>query len=337
MKYGVTWWGNKWMNALKGVYFANRIPRGKTYANSNRVYDINFEENYVSAKVKGKFNDYYDTSVLFRTFDENENNKILNIINSSESILSSLLNHELPTELYEKLTEENIRVFPNSAKDIAPFCNCPDYAPLCKHVAALMYVITHEVDKDPFNIFKLQGCDLLELLDYTSTSSNIKNIKDLFLNEDNDSTNKSNTLDFTTIPDLMDLIFTLLNEKPLFYEKDFKSLLKNVYASMGRFAIRNVDDYSRDLNNSYNPYIHLEKEKIKAFTGEENEFEDWMERTFLERWNKPNQWDNFSIDLNNKYEIDTIQTDCDYSFNSKKQFQKIQIIKTALRISGGML
>ena len=316
MKYGVTWWGNKWMNALKGVDFANRIPRGKTYANSNKVYDINFEETYVSAKVIAKLNDYYDTGVLFRTFDDDEKNKILNVINSSESILSSLLNHELPIELYEKLTEENIQVFPNNAKDLTPFCNCPDYAHICKHVAALIYVITHEVDKDPFNIFKLQGCDLLELLDYNSTSSNIKNINDLFLNEDNENTKKINFLDFTTIPDLMDLIFTLLNEKPLFYEKDFKSTLKNVYASMGRFTIKNVDDYTRNLNNNYNPYIHLKKEKIKTFNGDDNEFEDWLERTFLERWNKPNQWDNFSIDLNKEYKISEIQTDSEFSFNN---------------------
>jgi len=149
MKYGVTWWGNKWMNALKGVDFANRIPRGKTYANSNKVYDLYFEDNYVSAKISGKYNDYYDTGVLFRTFNENENNQILKIINSSEPILSSLLNHELPIELYEELTEENIQVFPKNAGDITPFCNCPDYAHICKHIAALIYVITHEVDKDP--------------------------------------------------------------------------------------------------------------------------------------------------------------------------------------------
>ena len=317
MKYGVTWWGKKWMNALKGVDFANRIPRGKTYANTGKVYDLYFEDNYVSAKVSGKYNDYYDTGVLFRTFDDYEKNKILSIINSSELILSSLLNHELPVELYEKLNEEKIQVFPNTAKDITPFCNCPDYAHICKHVAALIYVITHEVDKDPFNIFKFQGCDLLELLDYNSTSSNIKNIKDLFINEDKDNVDKTNSIDFTAIPDLMELIFTLLNEKPLFYEKDFKSTLKNVYASMGRFTIKDIDDYTRDLNYSYNPYIYFEKEKIKTFYGEDNDFEDWLENTFLERWNKPNQWNDFGININNEYEINEIKTDSETLFNNE--------------------
>ncbi|HIJ14893.1 MAG TPA: DEAD/DEAH box helicase family protein, partial [Methanosphaera sp.] len=304
------------MNALKGVDFTNRIPRGKTYANSGKVYDIKFEDNYASSKVSGKYNNYYDTSVLFRTFTESEKQQILKIINSSESILSSLLNHELPVELYDELTKENIQVFPNSAKDLTPFCNCPDYAHICKHVAALIHVITHEVDKDPFNIFKLQGCDLLELLDYNSTSSNIKNIEDLFSHEHPRYNDENISLDFTKIPDLIELIFTLLNEKPLFYEKDFKSILKNIYNSMGRFTKKNIDEYTRGLNNSYNPYIHFKKEKIPPFKADEDEFEEWLEHIFIERWNKPNQWNDFTINLNDEYKIDNIETNTQ-TFNKK--------------------
>ena len=59
----------------------------------------------------------------------------------------------------------------------------------------------------------------------------------------------------------MNLIFTLLNEKPLFYEKDFKSMLKSVYSSMARFTKKDIDEYTRNLNNTYNPYIPFEKEK----------------------------------------------------------------------------
>ena len=302
-----------WMKSLKGVDFSNRIPRGKTYANSGKVHDITREDNYVSSIVSGKYNNY-DTSVLFKTFTEEEKKEILNTINSSESILSSLLNHELPIELYEELSKKNIEVFPRSAKDITPFCNCPDYAHICKHIAALILMITHEVDKDPFNIFKLQGCDLLELLDYNSTSSNIKNIEELFSNKDQDKNNNEITLDFTKIPDLMDIIFTLLNEKPLFYEKDFKNILKNVYNQMERFTKKNIDVYQRELNNNYNPYIKFEKEKIKTFHGNDDEIEDWLENVFIEKWKKPNQWSKFNINLNKEYKIDSINTNYDTPF-----------------------
>ena len=49
-----TWWGEKWLNALKGVYYTNRIGRGKTYANTGRVYDILINDNLALAKVRGR-------------------------------------------------------------------------------------------------------------------------------------------------------------------------------------------------------------------------------------------------------------------------------------------
>jgi uncharacterized Zn finger protein len=88
MKFGLTWWGKNWLNSLNGVYFTNRIPRGKTYANSGKVYDINIEDNQVSAKVIGKYEDYYNAVISFRKFTEEEKNIIINTINNSEAILA---------------------------------------------------------------------------------------------------------------------------------------------------------------------------------------------------------------------------------------------------------
>ena len=39
-EYGTTWWGHKWLDALSGIDFANRIPRGKTYANTGKVLPL---------------------------------------------------------------------------------------------------------------------------------------------------------------------------------------------------------------------------------------------------------------------------------------------------------
>ena len=184
MKFGSTWWGENWLNALRGVDFTNRIPRGKSYANTGRVYDIRIDTNHVCSKVKGKSYHHYDTCISFNKFTDNEIEKILETIRNSPSILSALLNHQLPSELYEELLKQGINVFPTNVDDITPDCNCPDYAYICKHIAGLLHMISHEVDKDPFQVFKLQGCDLLKLLDYKKTSDDIKSIENLFNYED---------------------------------------------------------------------------------------------------------------------------------------------------------
>ena len=67
-----TWWGEKWLDALKGVDYTNRIGRGKTYANTGRVYDILISDNLALAKVKGNYQSFYNVSVEFKQFSQSE-------------------------------------------------------------------------------------------------------------------------------------------------------------------------------------------------------------------------------------------------------------------------
>ncbi len=316
MKFGNTWWGENWLNALRGVDFTNRIPRGKSYANTGKVYDIEIDGNTIYSKVKGKYYDHYDTSISFNTFNNKEKEIILETIRNSPTILSALLNHQLPSELYEELSNNGIEVFPTSVDDITPDCNCPDYAYICKHIAGLVHMIANEVDKDPFQVFKLQGCDLLSLLDYQKTTDDIKSIDDLFNNEDEPITSESE-VDFSKIPDLSDSIFVLLQDKPVFYQKDFKQILNNVVKSMGKFAKKENENYTREDLPYYNYYTLLKSYKHDIFTGFEDEYSNWLEKTFLEKWGKPNQWETFNIQIDENYGISNIACGIESPFDKK--------------------
>lgn len=43
-------------------------------------------------------------------------------------------------------------------------CSCPDWADMCKHVAAVLYGIGSRFDKDPLLFFKLRGVDTDRLI-----------------------------------------------------------------------------------------------------------------------------------------------------------------------------
>lgn len=43
-------------------------------------------------------------------------------------------------------------------------CSCPDWADMCKHVAAALYGIGARFDKDPLLFFKLRGVDTEKLI-----------------------------------------------------------------------------------------------------------------------------------------------------------------------------
>ena len=54
-------------------------------------------------------------------------------------------------------------LFP-SPKEIKFRCSCPDYAYMCKHVAATLYAIGARFDQDPTLFFSLRGVDFSVLI-----------------------------------------------------------------------------------------------------------------------------------------------------------------------------
>lgn len=300
-----TWWGEKWLDALKGVDYANRIGRGKTYANTGRVYDIIINDNLALAKVKGNYQSFYNVSVEFKQFSQSEKNTIIKTIYENPTVMSALLNRKLPQEVYDLLKSHKVNVFPTSHRDLNTDCNCPDYATICKHIAGLVYMIALEIDKDPFLIFKLRGLDLLDSLNLEIEPTSVKDISELFENSD---TPEDSQLDFSKIPDLHAQIFQLLDENPVFYAKDFKGILDSVYKSMARFSKSRCENYIRQGPGTYEGYAEVDFE-FDNFKGKEDEYDDWLEEIFLKRWDMPNQWDEFKLNINNNYEISKITTD----------------------------
>ena len=309
-QFAKTWWGEKWLNALEGVYLTNRIGRGRTYANTGRVFDINISANAVTAKVKGNYRNHYDVVVEFNEFSEKQKDKILEIVYKNPSVLAALLNHKLPEELYYKLINEGINVFPTSHQDMHSSCNCPDHALVCKHIAGLVYMIALEIDKNPFLIFKLQGFDLLEALNYSSHDDaiSIRSIDDLFAGDDADL-KEDVDLDFSKVRDLHDSIFLLLNDNPVFFKKNFKDILNNIYKSMARFAKKHVENYTRYQGERYYNDFYLLDYKCGIFNGSEDEYDDWLESVFIEKWGMANQWNTFNININKEYKISKISID----------------------------
>ena len=303
--FAKTWWGEKWLDALNDVYWTNRIGRGKTYANTGRVYDILITDNLALAKVRGNYQSYYNVSVEFKQFTQKEKNIIIRTIYENPSILSALLNHKVPKNLYWMLLDNGVNVFPSTSKDLKTSCNCPDYAIICKHIAGLVHMIAREIDKDPFLIFRMQGLDLLESLNYEAPEDSIRDVSELFSNEDVESEGDA---DFSKIPNLHDEIFNLLEENPVFYQKDFRNILEGNYKSMPRYLKRDVENYTRETySKDYNRYS-IYKDKHPKFDGSDDEYLEWLESTFLKRWGMPNQWDVMNINISREYEISKITT-----------------------------
>jgi len=241
ISYGKTWWGQQWLNALTQIDESNRLPRGKTYANKGAVQGLKIDGNQISAQVKGSKPRPYKVKLLVPLFTDQEKKWLLTEIQDNPAILAQLLNRQLPRELVDFAQTRNIRLFPRTFDDLGMGCSCPDYAVPCKHLAAVVYVIANEIDRNPFLVFQFKGLDILEEL--KSTQSEIMSggmetvllFKDLGTDDlpdeedwkpDDDARAK---LNFATIPLLAEPLLGLLQPNTTFTKSDFLKSLRKAY------------------------------------------------------------------------------------------------------------
>ena len=271
-KFGQTWWGEKWLDSLSHIDYSNRLPRGRCYAGNGSVKDISIKGNIIKAKVQGRKRNPYRIKITIPEFSNTENRKLINGIINNPLILSKLINRELPVELFDIAKKSGIKIFPNSWKDFDMSCSCPDWAVPCKHIAAVIYIIANEIDKNPFIVFNLHGLDVFKEIEKKGFISNGSHtgipLTENFFSEKASKTkieNKPdiiNKIDFSKIPDLRENILSLLDDETLFCTKQFKPVLKRAYNSTARgvnkFINKREDDNGIDFASEYEKFQNAE-------------------------------------------------------------------------------
>lgn len=161
-QFGNTWWGKQWLQALEKADYDNRLPRGKAYARDGAVVDIQLSGSQIQAKVQGTRRQPYKIVIQCGSFDQQQVDIFMEKLSQHPSILAKLLQRELDPRVLDLAKEAGLSLFPSSRLDIPMKCNCPDWAYLCKHIAAVIYQVSLEIDNNPFFVFDMHGLSLLE-------------------------------------------------------------------------------------------------------------------------------------------------------------------------------
>jgi hypothetical protein len=141
----------------------NRLPRGRTYARTGAVGDLEVRAGQIVAAVQGSRAKPYKVTVRVRTYSEKEWDRTLAALASQVGHLAALLDGEMPPEVADDLAAAKIDLLP-VAGEVQPRCTCPDWADPCKHSAAVCYLVADTLDADPFLLFLLRGRDRDALL-----------------------------------------------------------------------------------------------------------------------------------------------------------------------------
>jgi uncharacterized Zn finger protein len=164
-QFGLTWWGRRWIAALEalGAVYANRLPRGRTYARNGSVSNLVVAPGKVTAAVKGSRARPYRVTISLPTFDDETWKRVIAALAAQLRHAAALLDGQMPEDVDEVLSSCGVSLFPRS-REVATSCSCPDYANPCKHVAAVHYMLAQAFDADPFLLLALRGRDQAALL-----------------------------------------------------------------------------------------------------------------------------------------------------------------------------
>lgn len=159
-----SWWGKAWCDNLeKYADYQSRLGRGKRYVRNGSVIDLQIQKGKITARVQGTRKTPYKTEIRISPLTEEKCQAILRQCERKMENLEALLAGNFPEDMKE-LFQGKDGLFPKP-REISFTCSCPDWALMCKHVAAALYGIGARLDEDPMLFFELRGIDAGRFVD----------------------------------------------------------------------------------------------------------------------------------------------------------------------------
>ncbi len=157
-----TFWGKAWCDNLERYSdFSNRLPRGRTYVRNGAVVDLQIAPGEVKALVSGSR--IYKVAVKVAAVPKARWSAISKDCAGGIDSLVELLQGRFSKGVMERICRQQTGLFPAPAQ-IEFSCSCPDWASMCKHVAAALYGIGARLDEQPELLFRLRKVDEKDLI-----------------------------------------------------------------------------------------------------------------------------------------------------------------------------
>jgi uncharacterized Zn finger protein len=166
-----SFWGQAWCENLESYSdFENRLPRGRSYLRNGSVIDLRIEPGAVKAIVSGS--EIYHVKIDIRTLAKAAWKGLKQDCSRTISSLIDLLQGRFDQGVMRRLSRPGDGLFPQP-KEIKMQCSCPDWAGMCKHVAATLYGVGTRLDAAPELLFTLRNVDHLELVSQAVAVENL--------------------------------------------------------------------------------------------------------------------------------------------------------------------
>lgn len=159
-----TWWGKAWNKNLERYSdYSSRIGRGRSYVRNGAVLDLQIQPGHIQALVQGSVRKPYKVEISIQPLLPARWEEIRIACEGQIDSLQELIDGKFPPQLSELFTAQGSGLFP-TPREISFTCSCPDWAVMCKHVAAVLYGVGARLDEDPTLFFTLRAVHIHDLI-----------------------------------------------------------------------------------------------------------------------------------------------------------------------------
>ena len=152
-----SFWGKRWCAHLESFSdYANRLPRGRTYARSGSIGHLEIDEGRIEATVHGSRARPYRVSIQVKPLPAATWKAIRSACSGQIGSILELLRGSLSDQVMAVVSDPDRGLFPKP-RQIELECSCPDWANMCKHVAAVLYGVGNRLDDSPELLFRLRA------------------------------------------------------------------------------------------------------------------------------------------------------------------------------------
>ena len=158
------WWAASWLTFMEELHMGARIGRGRAYALSGQVMSLSVGTGRCESLVQGASREPYSCVLSFDVPDDAMKKSIIGRLRSRPLTLAQLLVRNLPRSVDRIFRASGYPLVPTGDNSFEATCSCPDYSPLCKHIAATLFLLTEAIEQDPLLLLSLRGISRAELL-----------------------------------------------------------------------------------------------------------------------------------------------------------------------------
>ncbi|MEE9391014.1 MAG: SWIM zinc finger family protein [Planctomycetota bacterium] len=162
-----TAWGKTWCTHIESFHdFSNRLPRGRTYTRNGSIVDLAIRRGKISGRVVGS--EIYEQTITVKNCSAADWKTIVKRCSGKIGSLVELLEGRFSDAVMEEIVTVDNGLLPDF-RQVTLQCSCPDWATLCKHLAAVLYGVGVRLDERPELLFELRGVDPSDLVAQATT------------------------------------------------------------------------------------------------------------------------------------------------------------------------